>query len=156
MIDRRAVPRITPKKTIKAKVRAYIPARVVDISLSGIQVELAQSLPPRLTCDLRFQMQDAEVILRAMVRRCRVWGAGSDEKEQKVLLYRAGLQFDEASRKKVMALGEALGLNVDSLLEQSEGKAPSAKGGRSVQSSSAPTLNVELSPRESLDHEDKE
>jgi hypothetical protein len=156
MIDRRSVPRITPKKPIKAKVRAYIPARVVDISLSGIQVELAQSLPPRLTCDLRFQVQDSEVVLRAIVRRCRVWGAGSDEKEQKVLLYRAGLQFDEASKKKVAGLGEGLGLSVAEAAGQAEGKTPPQRGLPGSGSGPGHPVNVELTPQESKDREGKD
>lgn len=105
MIERRAMPRVTPEKPLKAKVRAFVSAKVLDISTCGVQIELPQSLPPHVACDLRFQVDDGEVILRGVVRRCRVWGSGSDEKAQRVLLYRAGLEFDEASRQKVTNLG---------------------------------------------------
>ncbi len=105
MIERRAVPRVTPDKPLKAKVRAYVQAKVVDISACGVQIELPQSMPPRVNCDLRFQMDEGEVILKGVVRRCRVWGSGSDDNDQRVLLYRAGVEFDEASRQKVANLG---------------------------------------------------
>jgi len=107
-MDRRVLPRITPIAPLKAKVRTFFTARVVDISLSGIQVELAHSLPPRATCDLRFQTGDEEHALRGTVRRCQVWGAGPDEQEHKVLFYRAGIEFDEPSRQILASLSDQL------------------------------------------------
>ena len=35
--------------------------------------------------------------MRGIVRRCRAWGFGLDERDQRVLLYRAGLEFAEAA-----------------------------------------------------------
>lgn len=107
-MERRALPRFTPRRPLTAKVRAYLPARVLDISLGGMQVELTHSLPPRATCDLRFQLDEEEVLLRGTVRRCQVWGSGEDEAVHKVLIYRAGLEFDEPSRQRLAGLSEAI------------------------------------------------
>jgi len=107
--ERRAELRIAPEKPIRAKVRAFVPARVVDISPSGVQIELTQSLPPKTVCDLRFQVEEGEIMLKAFVRSCRVLGPGSNEKAERVLLYRAGLKFDEESRQKVSDVGDLLG-----------------------------------------------
>ena len=99
--ERRAEPRITPEKPLKTKVRAFVPAKVVDISHSGIQIELPQPLPPKTACDLRFQTEEGEITLKATVRSCRVLGSGIDEKNERVLFYRAGLMFDEQGRRRV-------------------------------------------------------
>jgi hypothetical protein len=107
-MERRSLPRFTPNRPLTAKVRAFLPARVLDISLGGMQVELAHSLPPRATCDLRFLLDDEEVLLRGTVRRCQVWGSGEDEAVHKVLIYRAGIEFDEPSRQRLAGLNEAI------------------------------------------------
>jgi len=70
-------------------------ARVLDISSRGAQVEVATSLQPSGRCDLRIQFSDGEFAVHATVRRCRATGFGLDEKKQQVVLYRAGLEFDE-------------------------------------------------------------
>jgi hypothetical protein len=58
-----------------------------------VQVEVGTSLRPEADCELRVQLSDGELIVRAKVRRCRAWGFGLDESDRRVLLYRAGLQF---------------------------------------------------------------
>lgn len=103
-MERRAAQRSVPNKPVAAKVKASIPARVVDISASGLQLELATSLRPQAGCELRVQFDGGDISVRATVRRCRAWGFGLDERDQKVLLYRAGLEFDEISPKALEQL----------------------------------------------------
>jgi hypothetical protein len=93
MNERRATARVTPAEPIPVKLKSALPARVLDISSGGIQVEVATSLRPEADCELRVQLADGEMVLRARVRRCRAWGFGLDESDRRVLLYRAGLQF---------------------------------------------------------------
>ena len=104
-MERRAVKRSVPIKPLAAKVKASIPARVVDISARGLQIELATSLRPHAGCELRMQFDGGDISVRATVRRCRAWGFGLDEKDQRVLLYRAGLEFDEVSPAALEQLG---------------------------------------------------
>ncbi len=94
MSERRAVPRVEPKKPISARVKAFLPARIVDLSERGVQIELATSLRPQVPCDLKIQLDQGDVTVRGLVRRCRAWGFGLDERDQRVLLYRAGLEFE--------------------------------------------------------------
>jgi len=94
-IERRSSPRITPQRPVAAKVKASIPARVLDISAQGMQIELDTSLCPNVTCELRIILDDGDVNLRATVRRCRAWGFGLGDKDQRVLVYRAGIEFGE-------------------------------------------------------------
>lgn len=66
------------------------------MSSRGVQLELAASLRPQVPCDLRIQLDQGEVIVRGVVRRCRAWGFGLDEHNERVLLYRAGFEFEAA------------------------------------------------------------
>ena len=93
MNERRAAARVAPSEPIPVKLKSSLPARVLDISAGGIQVEVGTSLRPEADCELRVQLSDGEIVVRARVRRCRAWGFGLDETDRRVLLYRAGLQF---------------------------------------------------------------
>jgi len=95
MNERRAAARVAPPEPIPVKLKSSLPARVVDISAGGVQVEVGTSLRPEAECELRVQLSEGEIVVRAHVRRCRAWGFGLDESDRRVLLYRAGLQFAE-------------------------------------------------------------
>jgi hypothetical protein len=108
MTERRAVPRIELKQRLDAKVTADQPALILDISSRGAQIELAASLPPSGPCDLRIQFADGEFAVHATVRRCRACGLGLDSSNQRVVLYRAGLEFDEVDPECLALLSSNL------------------------------------------------
>jgi hypothetical protein len=116
MTERRGALRIKPKKPIRAKVKAYIPARVVDISSRGVLLEITQPLPPKTKCDLRVQENGDELLLQATVRRCCVWGYGTNDRLERVVVYRAGLQFRDLTEEEEKRLSarvlEPAGANV--------------------------------------------
>jgi len=93
--ERRAVPRVEPKQPLEATVLMTQGVRIVDISSRGAQVELATTLPPSGRCDLRIQFSEGEFAAHATVRRCRAQSFGVDGSNRQVVLYRAGLEFDE-------------------------------------------------------------
>ncbi|MGD1149359.1 MAG: PilZ domain-containing protein [Thermoanaerobaculaceae bacterium] len=95
MTERRSVPRVEPKQQLNAKVLMVQQARILDISSRGAQIEVATSLPPQGRCDLRIQFSEGEFAAHATVRRCQASGFGVDDTAQRVVLYRAGLEFDE-------------------------------------------------------------
>ncbi len=97
MSERRASPRLTPSRPLPAKVKSSLPARVLDVSSRGMQLELATALHPQVTCELKVLLDDGELSLRATVRRCRAWGYALGENDQRVLLFRAGVEFPELS-----------------------------------------------------------
>jgi hypothetical protein len=82
MTERRAVPRLELQKPLPARVKTFLPARIVDISPRGAQLELGTSLRPQVPCDLRIQLEGGDIVVHGMVRRCRAWGFGLDEKDQ--------------------------------------------------------------------------
>lgn len=100
--ERRSVPRLELPQPISAKIKAALPARILDISSQGVQLELTTCLRPNVGCDLRIQLGDGDIHVRAVVRRCKAWGFALDEKAQRVLVYRAGMEFEDVS-PEVMA-----------------------------------------------------
>ena len=103
-MEKRAVPRVEPKHPISARVKAFLPARIVDLSERGVQLELTASLRPQVPCDLKIQLDQGEIAVCGVVRRCRAWGFGLDERDQRVLLYRAGLEFKDAPPEALMRM----------------------------------------------------
>lgn len=107
MFERRDSPRVSPEKPLTAKLKTSVPVKVVDISTRGVQLELPNALLVKDTCELRLKVDDGDVTLRGKVRRCQVWGWRLDVEQPKVLLYRAGLQWDESSRLTMSRLVES-------------------------------------------------
>jgi PilZ domain len=95
MTERRAVPRARLVPPLEAKVMSIQSARILDISSHGAQIEVAGMLQPSGRCDLRIQFADGEFAAHATVRRCRASGFSLDANNESVVLYRAGLEFDE-------------------------------------------------------------
>ena len=93
--ERRAVPRVRPIVPLEARVQTTQPARILDISSRGAQVELPYGLLPMGLCDLRIEFPEGEFAAFATVRRCQASGFGRDERDQPVVVYRAGLEFVE-------------------------------------------------------------
>lgn len=134
MTERRTAPRVEPPKPLSARVKTSLVARVVDMSTKGVQLELTTSLRPEVPCDLRFQLEDGEIIVHGVVRRCRAWGFGLNEKDQKVLMYRAGVEFVEAAPAalaKMIAsiLGIRSGAKESGEGAEGEGGQPKSRGG---------------------------
>jgi hypothetical protein len=102
--EQRAVPRVELKQRLDASVMAIEPARILDISSRGAQIEVANILQPSGRCDLRIQFADGEFAVHATVRRCRASGFGLDGNNQSVVLYRAGLEFDEVAPESLARL----------------------------------------------------
>ena len=130
MTERRTAPRVEPPKPLSARVKTSLAARVVDMSAKGVQLELTTSLRPEVPCDLRIQLEDGEIIVHGVVRRCRAWGFGLNEKDQKVLMYRAGVEFVEAPPAALAKLiGALLGIKPGAK-EVGEGEGAEGEGGQ--------------------------
>ena len=105
MNDRRQSKRVQPRQPMLAKVKASVPARIIDISAGGAQLEVVTSLRPRVRCDLRLEIEGAQVSIGSVVRHCKAWGFGFDENDRRVLLYRAGLEFEDVQGNEKQQLG---------------------------------------------------
>ncbi|MCX7895881.1 MAG: hypothetical protein N2447_08030, partial [Thermoanaerobaculum sp.] len=84
-----------------------------------VQVELSSLLRVGVSCDVRLLLDGVELCWPATVQRCKAAQFGLDERGQKVLLYRAGLQFapmtDEewAQLERFLVHGGARGTGIE-------------------------------------------
>jgi len=100
MNDRRRSERIPVVREVVGRVKATVPARIVDISRHGMQVEIPAALRPTVACDICIQAPGGELKVRARVQRCRARALTPSENGEKLLVYRAGMEFigmDEAT-----------------------------------------------------------
>jgi len=65
MSERRAVQRVEPSQSLPAKVKTFLPARILDISSQGAQVELASCLRPQVSCDVKITLPAGDIVFRA-------------------------------------------------------------------------------------------
>jgi len=142
--ERRSVPRVELPHPVRAKVKSALPARIVDISSQGAQLEVSAMLRPDVSCDVRISLEDGDVALRAIVRRCKAWGFGLDDKDRRVLLFRAGLEFQDVAPEVMARLTQSFlfmqqateeeeepELAIDRMLLDADGvahRAPSSRG----------------------------
>ncbi len=100
MDDRRRSKRVKPDENLVGTVKATVPARVVDISPYGAQVEIPSALRPMVECDVTLPLERGPLRVRARVQRCRATTMERSATAGPMLMYRAGLEFiaiDEAT-----------------------------------------------------------
>ena len=71
MMERRRSQRIPVPEDRFGRVKATVPARIVDISRHGVQLEVPAALRPAVECDLTLPAGAGDVRIRARVQRCR-------------------------------------------------------------------------------------
>jgi hypothetical protein len=99
--ERRRSLRLVPPVEIEGTVGATVPARVVDLSSFGAQVEVDMRLRPGATCAMVLPAGDGPLTLEVEVRRCRAVGV-----QDARIVYRAGLEFRFAERDPAVDLVE--------------------------------------------------
>lgn len=90
------------------RVKATVPARILDLSRHGIQVEIPSALRPAVECDISVPTAEGDLRLRAKVRRCRAASMSAREGDERHLVFRAGLEFVEVSPHAIRALEQTL------------------------------------------------
>jgi len=98
MNERRNTERFNIDGEVFGRVKATVPARLVDISISGAQVEVPSALRPAVECDVTVPTENGDLRVRARVQRCRA--AAMKGNDGSVLMYRAGLEFLEISQRE--------------------------------------------------------
>ncbi|MCG6964041.1 MAG: PilZ domain-containing protein [Acidobacteria bacterium] len=108
MNDRRRSERLKVGEDMFGRVKATVPARILDLSRHGIQVEIPSALRPAVECDISVPTAEGDLRLRARVRRCRAASMSSREGDERHLVFRAGLEFVEVSPRAIRALEQTL------------------------------------------------
>lgn len=106
MDDRRHTPRITLDHEITVTVGGHRSARLVDISVAGVHLELASALHPTHVCQIAVPLPDGSVKIKARVAHCKATGM-STATTGGGLVYRAGLEFVDADRTVTEAIMSA-------------------------------------------------
>ncbi len=118
MNDRRRSERYEPPETVLGKVKATVPARVMDISRHGLQVMVPAALRPSVECDLDLPTEYGGLSVRARICRCKAHGFVEGEDGERRLMYRAGLEFVNLDA----AAGKILDATIHRLREQTAPK----------------------------------
>lgn len=108
MNDRRRNPRVAPPQETIATVKATVPAKILDLSVQGMQVEVASTLRPGVDCNVSVPVPTGNLKLRARVERCRAQSFTSVENSEGGMLYCAGLSFIKPSAEDLEALEDAI------------------------------------------------
>lgn len=104
MNERRRSERIIPNNELFGRVRATVPARILDISAAGVQVEIPTALRPSVECDFSIPDGTGLMRLRARVRRCRAASLAEMNSDGRQMVYRAGLEFDCLTQEQTAVL----------------------------------------------------
>jgi c-di-GMP-binding flagellar brake protein YcgR len=118
--ERRRSPRYRPHTEVYGRLKSVLPARILDISLHGAQVEVSQSLQRRAEVRFSLPTPEGDLLLHALVRRCSLTGLRKAEhaEGESVTVYRAGLEFVNLSQEQNEALKRYWsGLQEDAELE---------------------------------------
>lgn len=99
MVERRKARRLRVTADLRARVKAFLEAHVLDFSEAGALLEVDHPLLPKAVCDLRLIQGDESLVLHGTVRRCRVAGHVLREGGQRVLTYQAALEFRDSDRE---------------------------------------------------------
>lgn len=93
-----------------ARVKSTVPARVLDISPFGAQVQAAAALRPGVECDVTIPVEGGDMRIRAIVRRCRAaFVADGGDGGDSGMTYRAGLEFVRCSEEEAARLRATYG-----------------------------------------------
>ncbi len=106
--DKRRAPRLRLSKGTKAQIRSTVPVDLVDLSATGILMELPIPLRPGSTCDVSANLAGTAFTALVRITRCRAGGYGEDATGAKVLLYQAGGEFVGLSEHQLASLSQAI------------------------------------------------
>ena len=102
------------------RVNARYNARIVDVSLTGMQLESRSALSPGASCRVTIPGTVEPLVLQATVRWCRAIPGGRSA-DQPTLLFRAGVQFETVGEDRLERLRSAVaGLAAEDDLELEE------------------------------------
>lgn len=106
--DKRRAPRLTLGKGTRAQIRSSVPVELLNLSATGILMQLPIALRPGSTCDVSANLAGTAFGALVRITRCRAGGYGEDATGGKVLLYLAGGEFVGLSEHQLAALSQAI------------------------------------------------
>jgi hypothetical protein len=106
--DKRRAARIPFAKGTRAQLKSTVPVEILNLSETGVLLELASTLRPGSTYDIAALLGGVPFAGLVRITRCRAGGFASDGKGGRLLLFRAGGEFVGLPEKQVEGLRLAL------------------------------------------------
>ena len=106
--DKRREPRLPLAKGTKDQIKSTVPVELVNVSATGVLMDLPSALRPGSTCDLTAQLAGIPFAALVRVTRCRAGGFVEDDKGGRVLVYQAGGEFVGLSEDQMLNLSRAI------------------------------------------------
>jgi hypothetical protein len=85
-----------------------MPVDLVNVSATGILMEMPSSLRPGSTCDLAATLAGIPFAALVRVTRCRAGGFAADDQGGRVLVYQAGGEFVGLAEDQMLNLSRAI------------------------------------------------
>ncbi len=106
--DKRHAPRLPLAKGTKAQIKSTVPVDLVNLSATGLLLELPSALRPGSTCDLTATLAGIQFSALVRITRCRAGGFAADDKGARVLVYEAGGEFVGMREDQMLNLSRAI------------------------------------------------
>jgi hypothetical protein len=107
-MEKRRTPRTPLAKGTRGHLKSTLAIDILNLSETGLLVEVASTLRPGSTYDLNATFGGVPFSGLVRITRCRAGGFASDEAGERLLLFRAGGEFVGLSEKQLEALRLAL------------------------------------------------
>ncbi|MEO8056290.1 MAG: hypothetical protein ABI768_14115 [Acidobacteriota bacterium] len=85
-----------------------MPVDVLNVSATGLLMELPSALRPGSTCDLAATLAGIPFAALVRVTRCRAGGFAADDQGARVLVYQAGAEFVGLADDQMLNLSRAI------------------------------------------------
>jgi hypothetical protein len=95
-------------KGTRAQIKSTLPVELLNLSATGILMELPTALRPGSTCDLSATLAGVAFTALVRVTRCRAGGFAADSRGGRILLYQAAGEFVGLSDQQFESLGRAI------------------------------------------------
>ncbi len=106
--DKRRTPRTSVAKGTRGQLKSTIPVEILNLSETGLLLEVASTLRPGSTYDLSALLAGVSFSGLVRVTRCRAGGFAADAQGGRLLIYRAGGEFVGLSEQQMSGLRLAL------------------------------------------------
>lgn len=106
--DKRKAPRLALSKGTKGQIKSTVAVDLVNLSATGVLMELPTSLRPGSTCDLTATLAGINLTVLIRVTRCKAGGFVADDKGDRVLVYQAGGEFVGLPEDQMLNLSRAI------------------------------------------------
>jgi hypothetical protein len=106
--ERRSATRIALLRRLSAQARGTLGVWLVDLSLSGARITLAEQLAPGSQCTLELPHELGGLTLSTRVVWSGIFGAEQTAEGERHLIYQSGLAFEGLSADRQATLGGIL------------------------------------------------